>query len=96
MLCSDKFSFTLLLDLVIDLRSVLKTWNPLKAVQHNQKSHTAFDSALSIGLYSYIYSLIWSLKMGGSCAFHKACDPQRECNLLHKIEITYLKSHSKL
>ena len=52
MLCSDKFGFMLLLDLGIDLRSLLKAWNQLKVTRFNQNLRTAFDSALPISLGS--------------------------------------------
>ena len=44
-LCSDKFDFALLLDLVIDLRSVIIAWNLLKVTEYNQTSCTVFDGA---------------------------------------------------
>ena len=51
-LYSDKSGFTLLLELVIDLRSVVKLYNPPKVARCNIKSHTVFDRALLNGLDS--------------------------------------------
>ena len=86
----------LLSGLVINLRSVLKTSDPLK-VHDNQKLQTIFDSALPIDLDSYTHFHYLSLDIGRSCAFAKTHDPQEECMLLctRDREFIYLKSHSK-
>ena len=52
MLRNDKFGFTLLPGLVIDLTSVIKTRNQPKVARYNQKSRSIFDRALLINLDS--------------------------------------------
>ena len=79
-LYSDRFGFMLLLCLVIDLWSVIKTRDQPKIVHH-------FDSVLLINLDSKTHFLCWFLDISQSCAFAKTYNPQGECILLHKIEI---------
>ena len=62
-LLSDKFGFILLPILVIDLRSVIKSWNPLKVVWYNQKSHINLTVHYPLVLLaSYIFSTVsWTM-----------------------------------
>ena len=62
--CNDNFGFMLLKCLVINLKSVMKAWNPPKVVWYNQKLLTIFNSTLpnSLSIAGPIFSTtFWTL-----------------------------------
>ena len=88
-MCCDKFGFMLLLDLAIDLKSVLKSRKLYDLTKSCTLILTACYPLLSIA--RPIFPADPLTLANHVCVFLEMCNPQVECILLHKIRIHFTK-----